>query len=189
MYLQETFQPAKALELGPSGWSLGGSRDRLDTLDMSGHVREPHGRLPALPEVSLETPLLRTRLAIATQCRQIDFLGFVQHTVQALAADAQGLGRALYVAAGCAQGRERDHSSFEGVFERRRTLPERAMASQRDLDRVGAARRNGTMRGAYRDTQGRLLHPAVVDAPSVQPVSALTARCRGRRSCGIEFGW
>ena len=46
-----------------------------------------------------------------------------------------------------------------------------------------------TLRGPYRDTQGSLLHPAVVDAPSVQPVSALTARCRGRRSCGIEFGW
>jgi hypothetical protein len=51
--------------------------------------------------------LLGTGLAIAAQCRQIDFLGFVQHAVQALATDAQGLRRALYVAAGRAQGRER----------------------------------------------------------------------------------
>jgi hypothetical protein len=51
--------------------------------------------------------LLGTGLAIAAQCRQIDFLGFVQHAVQALATDAQGLRRAFYVAAGCAQGRER----------------------------------------------------------------------------------
>jgi hypothetical protein len=44
--------------------------------------------------------LLGTGLAIAAQCRQVDFLGFVQHAVQALAADAQGLGRVFHVAAG-----------------------------------------------------------------------------------------
>ena len=37
-------------------------------------------------------------------------------------------------------------------------------------------------------SQGSLLHPAVVDVPSVQPVSALATRLRGRRSCGPEFG-
>jgi hypothetical protein len=42
--------------------------------------------------------------------------------------------------------------------------------------------------GAVSNTQGSLLHPALVDAPSVQPVSVLTARFRGRRSCGIWFG-
>ena len=40
---------------------------------------------------------------------------------------------------------------------------------------------------AVSNTQGSLLHPALVNAPSVQPVSALTARFRGRRSCGIWF--
>jgi hypothetical protein len=56
---------------------------------------------------SIETLLLGPSFAIAAQCRQIDFLGFVQHAVQALATDAQGLRRAFHVAAGCAQGRER----------------------------------------------------------------------------------
>jgi hypothetical protein len=37
-------------------------------------------------------------------------------------------------------------------------------------------------------TRSSLLDSALVDAPSVQPVSALTARFRGRRSCGIWFG-
>ena len=53
--MQKAFQPAKALELGPSGWSLGGSRVRLDTLDMSRHVREPHGRLPVIRNKSVRT--------------------------------------------------------------------------------------------------------------------------------------
>ena len=41
--------------------------------------------------------------------------------------------------------------------------------------------------GAFSSTRGSLRHPALVDVPSVQPVSALATRLRGWRSCGPEF--
>jgi hypothetical protein len=82
-----------------------------------------------------------------------------------------------------------------GVFERPGTLSHSGSTPLIAFPRRAGAHRGGfccgfwVLMGLPRDTRGSLLHPAVVDAPSVQPVSALTARCRGRRSCGIEFGW
>jgi hypothetical protein len=49
---------------------------------------DPGSNTYCLHRFSFETLLLGTELAIAAQCRQIDFLGFVQHAVKALAADA-----------------------------------------------------------------------------------------------------
>jgi hypothetical protein len=42
--------------------------------------------------------------------------------------------------------------------------------------------------GALSKMRGSLLDPGLVDVPSVQPVSALASRLRGRRSWGPEFG-
>ena len=79
---------------------------------------------------------------------------------------------------------------MNGVLERARTLPTHIRAPL-----IASARRAGRFLqrfvgadGAVSATRGSLLHPALVDAPLVQPVSVLTARFRGRRSCGIGFG-
>ena len=64
------------------------------------------------------------------------------------------------------------------------------MATLGDLDRVRGAQRGGfrVPGEAVWITQDSLLHAALVDVPSVQPVSALASRFRGRRSCGPGFG-
>jgi hypothetical protein len=58
-----------------------------------------------------------------------------------------------------------------------------------DLDRVGAARLTGFLGpdAALSSTRGSRLHPALVDVPSVQPVSSLATRLRGRRSGTIHL--
>jgi len=57
-------------------------------------------------------------------------------------------------------------------------------------DHVCAAHLTGFLEpdGAFSSTRGSLLHLALVDVLSVQPVSSLATRLRGRRSCGPELG-
>jgi hypothetical protein len=79
----------------------------------------------------------------------------------------------------------------KGVFERRGTLPENpAGPHQRGPDRVCAARLTGFLGPdeVLTNTRDSLLHPALVDVQSVEPVSTLAARLRRRGSCGPEFG-
>jgi hypothetical protein len=77
-------------------------------------------------------------------------------------------------------------------FERRRTLPERMMdrpmATLSDLDRVRGAQGAAFASSGRLSGSRRAVYRALVDVPSVQPVSALATGFRGRRSCGPEFG-
>jgi hypothetical protein len=61
---------------------------------------------------------------------------------------------------------------------------------QRDPDRVRVARLTGFLGPdeGLSNTRDSLLHPALVDVPSVQPVSALATRLRGWRAGAPEFG-
>jgi hypothetical protein len=78
------------------------------------------------------------------------------------------------------------HRRIESFFL---SVGEPCWTDQRGPDRVGAARFTGFLGpdGAFSSTRGSLLHPALVDVPSVQPVSALATRLRGWRSCRPEF--